>query len=569
MAAQSPQRQRTVRSALLLGTFVVLTTACDGLPWSSAPAEPVLQPRITVEGGSLRGKYENGVNTFLGIPYAAPPVRDLRWKPPQPPASWGGVRSAAAFGADCIQHQSPTQQPQSEDCLFLNVWAPVDAEAPLSVMVWIHGGGLTSGSAAVPTYNGSGLARRGVLLVSFNYRLGRFGFFAHPVLTSDDSGSLLGNYGLMDQMAALLWVQRNIEIFGGNPDDITVFGESAGGRSVHALLTSPLSRGLFQKAIIQSGAGLPQMRRIRSQQPEEPTATDDSDSGSTEETTAEAMGVAFATSVGLEDPTASELRGMSGLLVRGPKGDTAPVFPDAMIDGSVLRANFEDAYRQGLRSVVPVVIGANSLEALFGDEPLVGDAALVQSLGSAATEAAALYDGYGTGNDALVAIEMEGDRRQVSGTRRHARLLAASDAPVYLYHFSYVTDARRDRDPAARHGAELGFVFNTFDTAGAPSAADADIAQLIGSYWVQFAKTGDPNHDGSPLWPTSDEDTDELLEFTTLGTATARSNFETDKLDFWDALHASGWLYTPGQQPAGAGASATPASSQTASSSPQ
>ena len=169
MAAQSTPAtaHRTLR-ALLLGAFGVLTTACDCLPWSSEPAEPVLQPRITVEGGSLRGKYENGVNTFLGIPYTAPPVHDLRWKP-HPPASWGGVRSAAAFGADCMQHQAPTQQPQSEDCLFLNVWAPVDAEAPLSVMVWIHGGGLTSGSAAIPTYNGSGLARRGVLLVSFNY----------------------------------------------------------------------------------------------------------------------------------------------------------------------------------------------------------------------------------------------------------------------------------------------------------------------------------------------------------------------------------------------------------------
>lgn len=479
------------------------------------------------------------------------------------------MRSAQAFGVDCMQHQTPTDQPQSEDCLFLNIWAPAGRAEPLSVMVWIHGGGLSSGSAAVPIYDGAELARRGVVLVSLNYRLGRFGFFAHPVLTTDDTEGLLGNYGLMDQMAALLWIQRNIVAFGGNPADLTLFGESAGGRSVHALLTSSLSNGLFDKAIIQSGAGLAHMRPIRTPSRSGSPSVDGSVTDVTIDTTAEAMGVAFARSIGLDDPTAAELRAISGLLVRGPKGETPPVFPDTMIDGQILREDFDDAYRRGEQPPIPVIIGANSLEALHGDQPLVGDRALVRSLGDAEPEARALYDGYGTGNDDLIALEMEGDRRQVSRTRRHARLLAMSGAPVYQYHYSYVTDTRRERDPAARHGAEIGLVFNTNLGTQEPSAADTEMARLLASYWVHFAQTGDPNHDGNLHWPRYDTSTDEILEFTNLGTAATRSHYEADKLDFWDTLDASGWRYSPGQPAAGAADAVTPASSQTASSNPQ
>ena len=555
------------RSASLLVLCAWLPAGCDGLPGSNAADSVVQRPVVTIESGSLRGVSEDGVTRYLGIPYAAPPVRDLRWRPPQPPASWDGVRAVYAFANDCMQHRTPTRQPQSEDCLFLNVWRPTTTEGqPLSVMFWIHGGNLTGGSSASSVYNGAHLAKQGIVVVSINYRLARFGFFAHPALTTDDTDGLLGNYGFMDQIEALLWVQRNIAAFGGNPGDVTVFGESAGARSVHALLTSPLSRDLFHKAIIQSGASRPRLRRIREDQPSEAATPQTDGDDRTAESTAEAMGVGFAPEVGLEDPSAAELRALPSQLVRGPKGDFAPAFPDAMIDGRLLRADYVDTYAQGLQHRVPVLIGANSLEASFGDSLLTGDLGFLGSLGDAIADVRALYDGYGTGDDALVALEMEGDMLQVSGTLRHARLLAAAGTPVYLYHFSYVPESRRDADPAARHASELPFVF---DAPSNPTPVDLEVANLMTAYWTQFAKTGNPNRDDLPAWPAFSAENNQLLEFTTSGRAMVRTGFEVDKMDFWDGLYDSGWSYQPRQHTAEASEPETPAASHTPSSSPQ
>jgi para-nitrobenzyl esterase len=498
------------------------------------------QARVTIDAGELHGRIADGVASYLGIPYAAPPVGPLRWKAPQRAARWSGVRAADTYGASCMQHRNT--QTESEDCLFMNVWTPASvptassgasagkpaAGGGLPVMFWIHGGGLTYGSASGATYNGTGFAKQGLVLVSINYRLARFGFFAHPALSAEDPQAVLGNYGFMDQIAALQWVQRNIAAFGGNPRDVTIFGESAGGRSVNALLVSPLSKGLFHKAIIQSGAGRGRMRHLRESRP---------DAGES----AEAMGVAFAKSAGLENVDAASLRALPAEVVRGPKGED-PVFPNAIIDGRLVLEDFVDTYEKKAQHRVPLLLGANSLEAaVVGNTPLNGNVAVIERLGSYKARALELYDGYGTRDDKMIALEMTGDMGTVNGTRHTARLIANAGTPVFLYHFSYVSQARRQADPAARHAAELAYVFNTL---GAQSAdADRAVARQMHAYWANFAKTGNPNGAGLPRWPAYSPATDELLEFSMNDGPIARARFEAAKLDFWDAMYNSGFRF--------------------------
>src|SRR6516225_7634296 len=217
--------------------------------------------QVTIESGKLRGSSTDGVVSFKGIPFAAPPVGQLRWRAPQPVAPWSGVREATSFQSDCMQvpfpsDAAPLGTKPAEDCLYLNVWKPDAATTDkLPVMVWIYGGGFVNGGSSPAVYDGSQFAKKGVVFVSFNYRLGRFGFFAHPALTRENADGLLGNYGFLDQIAALQWVQKNILAFGGDPGNVTIFGESAGGFSVHMLMGSPLAQGLFHKAIIESGGG--------------------------------------------------------------------------------------------------------------------------------------------------------------------------------------------------------------------------------------------------------------------------------------------------------------------------
>ena len=249
----------TVTKVLLCSVVAAATAIDRGI--DALPQAP--PPIVRVEGGELQGVVADGVESFKGIPFAEPPVGDLRWRPPQPPAPWTGVRQASEFGADCMQGRfgpppsapaGPTAPVPSEDCLFLNIWRPVPATARnLPVMVWIYGGGFVGGSSASPNTSGIGFAKQGVVLVAMNYRVGRFGFFAHPALSRERPEENKGNYAYMDQIAALQWVKRNIAAFGGNPNNVTIFGFSAGGVSVHSMLASPQARGLFHKAIAQSG----------------------------------------------------------------------------------------------------------------------------------------------------------------------------------------------------------------------------------------------------------------------------------------------------------------------------
>ena len=499
------------------------------------PASPA--PTVTIDSGQLRGGVNDAVALFRGIPYAAPPVGNLRWRAPQPPAKWQGVRAAEKFGNDCVQHRA-YDLPQSEDCLFLNVWAPANAVggARLPVMVWIYGGGLSYGSAAWPWYDGTAFAKQGVVLVSFNYRLARFGFFAHPALTAEDQSAVLGNYGFLDQIAALQWVQRNIAAFGGNPSDVTIFGESAGGRSVNAMLVSPLTKGLFHKAVIESGAGRTGMRHIRDSRP-----------GFAQ--SAEAMGADFARTAGLTNPTAEQLRALPADVVRGPLGNTPPIFSNAMIDGRLVVEDFADTYRKGAHHQVPLVIGANSAE--FGTGAAPDPEAFFKSLGSIKDKATALYDGSGTREPRFIAMEMTSDMGMVNGTRWVAKLIAAAGKPVYLYHFGYVSQAGRAGIPGARHASELVYVFNTpgsRTTRSQPPSevADADraVARQMNAYWVNFAKTGDPNGASLPRWSPYSAATDNVLEFTMNDGPIERPHFKGNKMAFWDGVYDTGFRPT-------------------------
>ena len=519
--------RRALRFAVLVTSA---TVAYTGLSAQSPP-----DPIVTVETGALRGVVHDGVVSYLGVPYATPPVGSHRWRQPQPPAKWQGVRSADTFGNDCVQHRQ-YDQPQSEDCLYLNVWTPARvAGQSLPVMFWIYGGGLSYGSAAWPWYDGRAFAKQGVVLVSINYRLARFGFFAHPAISAEAPGAVLGNYGLMDQIAGLQWVQRNIAAFGGNPADVTIFGESAGGRSVNAMLVSPLTRGLFQKAIIQSGAGRNQLRHIRESRPGAPMS-------------AEAMGVEFAKSAGLTNATAAALRALPADVVRGPIGSTPPPFANAMIDGRLVLEDFTDTYKKGAQHQVPLMIGANSAE--FGTGAAPDADALFRSLGTYKDKALALYDGYGTHDPKFVAMEITSDMGMNNGTRYVARLIAKAGKPVYFFHFGYVTQSARGTIPGARHAAELVYVFDRLGSRTTRSqpptpVADADrkVARQMNTYWANFAKTGDPNGSGLPHWSAYTLANDEALEFTMNDGPVGRANFKAAKMAFWD------WAYDAGFTP--------------------
>jgi para-nitrobenzyl esterase len=472
-----------VRSALarwaspVLG-LALLLTACQGDAQPESAPSPFV---VDTAYGAVRGVTRDGTMAWRGIPYAAPPVGDLRWRAPAEPASWSGVRDASEYGHSCFQgHSSGLIQALigpisdvNEDCLYLNVARPTGDATSLPVMVWIHGGGFTGGTGSQPVYNSPGLVRHGVVLVTLNYRLGRLGFFAHPAL-DDGSGERVANFGLLDQMQALQWVQANIAAFGGDPANVTIFGESAGGMSVNALMSSPRADGLFQRAVSESGLG------------REPSETFEQ---------AQVEGQGLAASLGLVDPDAAALRALPADQVAGLPvdllGGGAPVLDD------VLPASVSDTFEAGQEADVPYLVGSNDLE--FPDT----------SLGGGALAAASVRDQFlGAGRDAAIAAyggEDELDRHLVSDVvfsepARHLALLHAARAPTYLYRFSIVTPALEGVVGGAPHAMEIPYVFDA--TAGQAFVVDgaAALAATISDYWVSFAATGDPNHDGAPVW---------------------------------------------------------------------
>lgn len=475
---------------------------------------------VRTETGPVRGVAQAGVIAFKGIPYAQAPVGALRWRAPQPVQPWTAVRDATQYGADCMQHPfggdaAPLGVTPAEDCLYLNVWRPAGGgKAPLPVMVWLHGGGFVNGGSSPATYDGSGLARQGVILVSLNYRLGRFGFFAHPALSAAPHGEeALGNYGYMDQLAALRWVQRNIGAFGGNPANVTLFGESAGGGSALALLTTPLAKGLFHKVIVQSGGGrgpLLPMRELATDTPGLPSA--------------EAVGVAFARKAGIDGRDGAALAALRALpadaIVDGL--DMGSMFNATYVtgpvrDGVIVTGTPDAIIRRGAQLKVPVLIGATSAD--LGMTQAKTKDELFASFGPAAARARAAYDADGKQDLQALAGAVGADRTMVEPARLVARLVAAQGLPAWQYRFSYVATALRQEGQGATHASDVPYVFDTVQAryGAATTPADVAAAKAASAYWVAFAKTGNPNAAGLPRWPQVSATGNQLLDFSNAG----------------------------------------------------
>ncbi len=496
-----------------------------------AMADPTL---VITEAGSIRGVEADGVISFKGIPYAAPPVGKLRWRVPQPAKPWEGVLDASAFGCSCMQTDD---LPKSEDCLTLNVWRPaVTSNAPLPVMVWIYGGALVHGNT--PQYPADALAAEGVIVVSMNYRMGRFGFFAHPALAEEEPGDPKGNYGYMDQLAALQWIRRNIAAFGGNPQNVTIFGESAGGGSVMAHMISPLSRGLFQRAILQS-PGVPTARETVL------PLTDLED--------AEKRAVTYTRSIGIESNGAEALAALRALpaekLLEGAsapevlagmsRGQPVIGVSGSILDGRFLTKSPEATFAAGEQARVPTVVGANDRDLGIGmAETKDGLFAL---FGVYSGEARSIYDP--AGNEALDELKQQilADKTLVEPSRHLADEMVRAGQPTWWYRFSYVAESLRDKWKGTLHGFEIPYVFNIPAAHVGDKVTDADKAmgRLASAYWVAFGKTGDPNGDDRPEWPRHDPSADRVINFTNNGVVVGPDPVKA-RLDLWKKVFEKG-----------------------------
>lgn len=487
--------------------------------------DPVVE--VLTTDGVLVGRTNGQVQAFKGIPYAAPPVGAWRWRPPQPIEPWEGPHDAGNVGALCPQPPANGDPgvgplPMSEDCLTLNVWSPLEAAEPAPVMVWIHGGGFNNGSGTAALYDGTALARRGVVVVTINYRLGRLGFFDHPALAAErPEGEPGGNYALMDMIAALKWVQANAGAFGGDPGRVTIFGESAGGAAVTRLMISPEARPLFHRAVVQSGLG-----RDTGTPLDRPSALG--------KPSLQDRGQAYAQRLGLTTPSAADLRAIPAETLLAP----APNFyggDNLVIDGSVVQEDVEAAFAAGRQSPVPLIIGTNSAE-FWWMKP--SDLSPYGEIDDAMTpdERAAIVTAYG-GEDGYNA-HVVSDLAFNEPARHLARLHARAGHPTYLYRFDVVPDPNPEPHEGATHASERPYVFDNLATTNWPMGErDYRAAAAMADYWTRFAAAGDPNAEGRPVWPSFGAEPDRLLEFTNEGPVAKPIPFK-ERLDLIEAYYS-------------------------------
>lgn len=481
---------------------------------------------VATDSGEVRGSTSEGVTAFLGIPYARAPIGALRWRDSQPPQPWSGVLDATQFGAACPQPARGARPDgaaisvQSEDCLSINVWTR-DTRGAAPVMVWIHGGAHRFGASSLPIYDGTALARQGVVLVSFNYRLGLLGYFAHPALTAQaGEKEAFGNFGLLDQLAALAWVQRNIAAFGGDRNNVTVFGESAGGVGILHLLAAPqVAKDLFAKAIVQSGGGWQRALTLREK---------------------EQQGIEALASVGVGyDATPAQLRALDVARLNEAIAAVPLLNFGSFIDGRVVKVAPATAFRDGTALDVPLIIGWNSDEASLIESTGAPPSALLRRF--SAVELTRAREVYGTeaGTDEALARSLFTDV-SFAAPARWVASRAHSGAPAWLYSFDY-TFERRPRPNGARHGGEIPFVFSTLDAlpAARPLVSERDraMARLVSSCWIGFAKTGSPACASGPSWPRYAPDSDTLLQFG--ATPKVVQRFRANALDYQQANFAT------------------------------
>ena len=477
--------------ALRSVAFLVVT----GCVYASLPAQVRTQSGLVEGASSAYGK----VRVFKGIPFAEPPVGKLRWQAPQPVASWQGVHKATEFGARCMQ--APIYSDMifrdpgpSEDCLYLNVWTPAEsANEDLPVMVWIYGGGFGAGASSEPRQDGSKLAEKGVVVVSMNYRLGVFGFLAHPELTRESPQHASGNYGLLDQAAALDWVHKNIAAFGGNPEGITIFGESAGSISVSAQMASPLSKNLIKRAIGESGS----MFMLTF-----PTLSLDA---------GEQQGSRFATAVGAADLAALRAMPAQKLLDSAQQQRSKFRFWP-IVDGYFFPEDPKQIYAAGKQAHTALLAGWNTDEqAAAGfftkDQPQTIEnyrARMKALYGDHADEILKLYPAANANDIHDSAGALAGDRFIAYSTWKWIELQSQTgDSSVYRYHFEQAPPQPAGKPSrGAYHSADIEYVFETLDSKNYPwTEADRKLSDMISSYWTNFAKHGDPNGAGLPQWP--------------------------------------------------------------------
>jgi para-nitrobenzyl esterase len=467
------------------------------------------QEIVKVDTGQLRGVVDaqSKVRAFKGVPFAAPPVGALRWKAPQPAAAWDGVREATSFGDRCEQARvfddMVFRDGMSEDCLYLNIWTPAtSANASLPVMVWIYGGGFQAGSTSEPRQDGGRLAQKGVVVVSMNYRMGIFGFFAHPELTKESPHHASGNYAFMDQIAALAWVKKNVAAFGGNPNNVTIFGESAGSFAVSGLMAAPPAQGLFQRAIGESGAFFSRPGGTLSPKPLE---------------TAEQDGASFGEKNGM--PSLEALRAKpAGELLQA--ASNVPFRFGPIIDGYVFPRNVSEIYAAGQQSHVPLLAGWNKDESraavtLATNKPTPASAAeqARKTFGDRADAFLKLYPASTPEEAIESAASYASDMFIGFATWKWIEAhLETGKSAVYRYSFDQAPPIEPGlkvngvevtaKDIGARHAGEIEYVFGALDPGGPPwQPEDHTVSDLMMSYWSNFAKTGDPNGPGVPKWP--------------------------------------------------------------------
>ncbi|WP_295793956.1 carboxylesterase family protein [Mucilaginibacter sp.] len=445
---------------------------------------------VKVSEGLLQGTAENGLTIYKGIPFAAPPVGEFRWRPPQPAAKWDGLRRADKFAPEPMQGGNSASG-KSEDCLYLNVWTPAKSPTDkVPVLVWIYGGAFNFGGTAEPTYNGEKLAKKGVVLVSIAYRVGQLGFLVHPELSAESPSHVSGNYGLLDMIAGLKWIRENIAAFGGDPNKVTIFGESAGGIAVSMLCASPLAKGLFEGAISESGGSFGPTRT---------TTYPGENMKSLPE--AEAAGEAYVKGAGFS--SIASLRKVDANKLPAVRGLAWPI-----VDGWVIPDDQYKLYDAGKYNETPILVGYNSDEGASFSPPKTTEdyiAAVNKRYGKFAAE---LIKAYPPGTDTVAKTARDLSRDAAFGwqTWSWANLQAkGGKAKVFYYYF----DQHPEYPPGSPragygspHGQEVAYVFGTLDTSSPQtSKTDLDISDAMGTYWTNFAKYGDPNGPGEPNWP--------------------------------------------------------------------
>ncbi len=480
-----------------------------------------------------------GMRVFKGIPYATPPVGDLRWRPPQPPHSWDGTLKAEKFGPECMQAPNAMggpfrdtrvkREPISEDCLYLNVWTPAKSSAePLPVMVWIYGGGFKGGASSLAYYNGEAIAKKGVVFVSFNYRLGVFGFLAHPDLVAESPHHAAGDYGLLDMVAALEWVRDNVAAFGGDPQRVSIFGESAGSLAVSYLMASPLAKGLFQRVLGESGAG------VEGSLAPWPRAR------------AEREGIKFAQSAGAK--SIAELRAMSAdqvyaaceAFVKVNGGWLASYWPD--VDGWFLPDSPHHIFAAGKQNDVPLLTGTNADEGSFFLQPVSAETFIERAktrFGDQAAEYLKIYPVDSQDKVLPSEIASKTDDMFAAAARTMVNLQTRTGkSKAYLYFFDRVPPMLNSQRYGAFHGADLFYVFSAlnYHPEWGWTPVDTRLSETMIAYWVHFAAKGNPNGEGLPHWPAYSSKTREVIK---LGdTIEAAPLPHQARLDFWDAYFA-------------------------------